>query len=497
MFNLFRHQAIPLHRVIAQAAARNPRVGIFLDQPLAIAPELGCELTYASFARLVLEASGWLRAAGVRAGDTVAIVKTNHLDVLVLGCAAARLGAVAALILPDLEPQRCEALLGRLERPLVIADQAALRGAPVPPAARVPLNRPVLMTHTSGTTGVPKLAMHSTASLHGHLRPQITLGRLLGIKGPIGGYVAYTHVRGFTGLLAGMQLGAAMAAPSSPEPEVVRDLFQRVRPTYIETYPNVYLRWEELGRAPDGPLANVQYFFSTFDALHPRSIRNMLAASHRRLPLFIQIYGQSELGPVTMRVSTRATARHMDGRCIGFPIPGFTRVRLAEAATGAPITSAGRTGRIQVRTDARCLTYQGEAERAASSTFGSWWYTGDLGERSRFGCLHLLDREVEHDPRLGSALRIEDTLLDRLEGLTEAVVVVMPDGPAVPVVATRGDVPLDSVAWRYATRGLPSLADPVQLRWADIPRTPTTKVRRGELRNRLLAGELSPIHASI
>jgi acyl-coenzyme A synthetase/AMP-(fatty) acid ligase len=520
---------VRLHEVIDQAAERHPHGTIWLDLPLAIAPELGRTYTFPAFARLVLDASGWLFAAGVRPGDTVAIVKTNGLDVLVLGCAAERLGAMAVLILPDLEPLRCEALLARLRATLIVADRFALergglrglsfskvackiivvdgdgtipgtvdlanlRGTPAPSSVHVGVDQPVLVTHTSGTTGIPKLAMHSTATLNWHLRPQVTLGRLLRIKGPIGGYIAYTHVRGFTGVLAAMRMGLSVAAASSPRPDAVRDLFTRVRPSYIETYPNVYLRWEELGRDPYGPLANVQFFFSTFDALHPRSIRNMLAASQRRLPFFVQVYGQSELGPVTMNVSTRWSAQHTDGRCVGFSIPGFTRVRLIDADNSSLKVGTGRPGRIQVRSGARCLTYAGEAERATSSTLeDGWWYTGDIGQRTRFGCVHMLDREAEWDRGLGSALRVEDALLDRLPTLTEAIVLPQSNQPPLPVLATRDDVVLDRLAWSDAVRGLPGLAHPIQLAWDDIPRTPTTKVRRGELRRRLEHHELTSL----
>ena len=61
------------------------------------------------------------------------------------------------------------------------------------------------------------------------------------------------------------------------------------------------VRWEVLANDPRGPLSNVKYFSSTFDAIHPRTISRLLKSSERRSPLFFQIYGQSEC-PVTLTI---------------------------------------------------------------------------------------------------------------------------------------------------------------------------------------------------
>lgn len=112
---------------------------------------------------------------------------------------------------------------------------------------------------------------------------------------------------------------------------------------------------------------------------------------------------------------------------------------------------------------------------------------GDVGYRTKWGCIHLLDREVDLIEGFGSTLAAEDTLFDRLDELAEVVIVPGADGGAVPVVCTKDDRPLDPVAWRAAAAELPEMAEPVQRRIRDLPQTATTKIKRLELARRLEA----------
>lgn len=151
--------------------------------------------------------------------------------------------------------------------------------------------------------------------------------------------------------------------------------------------------------------------------------------------------------------------------------------------------SAENPGFIEVRSGGRIVTYLGEQQRYdAQLSAGGWWRMGDVGYRTRWGCVHLLDREVDLIEGFGSTLAAEDTLFSRIPELAEVVIVPGADGGAVPVVCTRDDRPLDPVAWRAAVAGLPAMGEPIQWRIGDLPHTATTKIKRLELA-RLLAGD--------
>jgi acyl-coenzyme A synthetase/AMP-(fatty) acid ligase len=140
-----------------------------------------------------------------------------------------------------------------------------------------------------------------------------------------------------------------------------------------------------------------------------------------------------------------------------------------------------------VRSDGRIKTYLGEPERYAQQLSDGWWRMGDVGYRSKWGCLHLLDREVDLIPGFGSTLAVEDALFARLDELAEVIIIPGAGGAAVPVVCTKDDKPLDRDAWSRAVAGLPAMAEPVQRRLTELPQTATTKIKRLELAKRLTA----------
>jgi acyl-coenzyme A synthetase/AMP-(fatty) acid ligase len=147
--------------------------------------------------------------------------------------------------------------------------------------------------------------------------------------------------------------------------------------------------------------------------------------------------------------------------------------------------SEGNPGFIEVRWAGIARSYFGEQERYDANLDGKWWRTGDVGYRSKFGCLHMLDREADKIPGVSSNLEIEDIVLDRLEELLELVVVPGPESEPIPVVCTTNDKPLDPGRWRAAVAEFPQLADPIQIPLAQLPRTATLKTRRIELSRRL------------
>lgn len=504
-----------LGRLAEAVAQTHGALPMWLDRPLSIAPELGHELHWGHLARIVEDASAWLHAAGVRRGDTVAIVKAHNSDVIGLAQAAARLGAVPALIAPELDAATVASLLSRLGDPVTLADQAAIarhrlgltglsRVLCVDGAAdgAVPLDdvrgtlaptphcrtgqQLVAITHTSGTTGVPKLIGHTVDGLAGQAATQVLGGRLLlRSHDVVATCLTTAHARSLSGPFTIAAVGAAHLAMVDPDPTAAARLLARYRPTLLETFPNVFLRWEPLVDHPDRPLANVRIFLSTFDAAHPRTIRRLLGASRRRLPLYAQAYAQSELGAISVGVRTRRQAVARDARDVGWPGIALTRVRVIDPATGHRVRRAGVHGRIHARGPGLVAGYLGEPQRTLDQLHRGWWDTGDIGARTRTGQLRLAGRAVDDVPGLPNYLAVEDLVLDRLPELTELVLTMLPDRTAVPVVCTQGDVPLAPARWQSAVADLPALAAPRQFRWPELPTTATWKVRRPALRELL------------
>ncbi|MEU4767507.1 class I adenylate-forming enzyme family protein [Actinosynnema sp. NPDC023794] len=493
-----------------EVAARGTHTTVHLDRPFDILPTgygPGVDYTVPQLAGLVREAAAWLYEAGARRGDRVAVVKRNHYDYDLLACAAVRIGAVPALLSDHLPDDVLEILLKRLDPAVLVTDRVppvglARRvlslGPPVPGAltlddvrgARVPAPRrrrdddPLVVNHTSGTTGVPKLVVHTTRTIVRRLaRFEAVRWPVIGVRRDdvVANAGCYAHGRTFCWTASVFCLAPRKIVVLS-DPESAAPVLARHRPTTVEALPSAYVRWQPLAARPDNPFRDVRLFVSAHDAMHPPAIRAMLHASRRRRPLWMQGWGQTETGPLTFRFFTRrALDRSPDARDLGRPVPGRTRLRVVDPVTLTPVPR-GHSGLVLARTAARCAGYVGEQDRWHAKNTGAWWNTGDLGVLTRGGAVRLLDREVDAVPGL-SCLRVEDLVEDRLPEVVECVVLGTPGRPPIPVLVTSG--PLDPMAWRHAVADLPAMADPHVLAWDDVPRTGTGKVRRLDLLTRL------------
>ena len=516
----------PIHlgTLFEDLARRGCGTAIRLSRPLDAAPEAGLELDVPSAAELVRRFSGWFAGAGVRPGDRVAIVKRNHWDYVLLSCAAARLGAVPALLSDHLSPETLDTLLRRLEPDLLVTEAgllgsacaagrdpvsraartlivdgarqgvlspADLHGVPAPPPRRPHLDAPLAIMHTSGTTGTPKLVVHTTRTLmrrlagfESHRWPVVGSRR----GDTVASSYSYAHGRALAWTAGVLWLfPEAISVIADPDWAQAGPALRRHRPTTVEAQPATLALWQRHLDKEGEVFSRVRLFISTFDAVHPSTVRDFLKASDHRAPVWMQGWGQSETGPLTFRFLTRRSLAERQGvdpttRDLGRPVPGRTRLRAVDRRTLRPLPP-GEAGLLYCRTDALCTGYVGEEERWRGKLIGQWWNTGDIGAIDRTGAVTLVDREVDALAE-GGCLEIEDVVDERLPQVSECVVLGVPGGPPVPVVVLREGT-LDLGAWKESVADLPELADPVILDRDDLPRTGTGKVRRGVLRERL------------
>ncbi|MBE9373702.1 acyl--CoA ligase [Saccharopolyspora sp. HNM0983] len=507
-----------------ECAERGRGPTVYLDRPFDLAPGAGTRYDPAELAALVQQAAGWLAAAGAGPGQRVAIVKDNHWDYDLLACAAVRVGAVPAQLSAHLAPGSLEVLLKRLDPAVLVTTSALLttagesgvdlssfagttvsldgpatgaiglhevlgRSAPAP--HRRDPDAPLIINHTSGTTGAPKLVVHSTRTLvRGLARFESRRLPLIGVRGDdvVANASAYPHGRTFcwTAVVLSMAPHEVLIL-SDHDPDRADPLLRAHPPTIVEALPSTFVRFQPLARQLDNPFRRTRLFISTYDAMHPPTIRTFLDASTRRFPVWMQGWGQTETGPLTFRFHTRGSLAADRGvrpttRDLGRPVPGKTRLRVVDPETFEPVRG-GRPGLVLARTGACCQDYVGETERWQRKRSAGWWNTGDIAVRTRTGRVLLLDREVDHGPEL-SCLQTEDLLEDRLGEAQECVVLARPGADPLPVVVTA-DGHLPRASWRAAARGLPSMAAPIALTWAEVPRTGTGKVRRHALLEQL------------
>ncbi|MFC3453811.1 class I adenylate-forming enzyme family protein [Amycolatopsis speibonae] len=468
------------------------RTIVRLDRPFDIAPDRGIDFTVGQLAGLVRDAAGWLHEAGVRPGDRVAIAKRNHWDYDLLACAAVRIGAVPAKLSGHLPDDTLDLLVKRLDAALLVTDRPSPRArrvlridefaaaAPPEPHRRHD-DEPLVICHTSGTTGTPKLVVHTTRTIIDRLaRPEASRWPVIGTRRDdvVGNASSYAHGRTFCWTASALCLAPRELVILSTDSAAAR-MFGRYRPTIIEALPTAYTRWRQLANSPENPFQRVRRFVSTYDAVHPPVVRTLLNASAHKRPLWMQGWGQSETGPLAFRFLTRRSAHTT--RDLGRPVPGFAKLKVVDPESAEPV-APGTAGLLLARTRALCVGYVGEQDRWEAKTSGPWWNTGDLGVVSRTGAVTLLDREVDTVPGL-SCLAVEDRIEDRLPSIAECVLLSAAGREPIPVVVT--DTALDLERWSAAVADLPPMGEPVVLPWDDVPRTGTGKVRRLDLLARL------------
>lgn len=525
---LTRRAPINIARLFDWHAAQTQQTVLQLDRPLDVAPDAGTTLDGAALAAVVKDIASCLYAAGLRHGDRLVVVKDNHIDFVLVAAAVARIGGLPVMMASLSSIDAIRTMIARVDPTILVAGRRvlaraaeadtgladpavpviavgdpvdgevngsvpldALRGGGAAPVRIRRDDEPMIVTHTSGTTGIPKLVAHSPYTALGALPyrleslplPLLTSGR----SDVVASSISFAHMRCLSWTRSQLMLKPkAMVVISDPDLANVRSVLATHRPTSLEALPNIFQRWEELADLTPDLFAQVGRFISTFDAVHPRTIRKFLGASRRRFPVWAWGLGQSEIAGISVNIFTRSTVRQRakprnDSTNLGWPT--LVRVQVVDPATGRK-APRGEPGLLMVKTRTRCLTYLGEEARHEAKVRGKWWNTGDLGEHAGYGRIRFVDREVDMIPGM-SCIEAESTLLDRLERTSEVIILGVTEGLPVPVVCTR-DGRLDEAEWRRATQGLPELAEPRVIPWEDVPRTATWKVRRVELREKLL-----------
>ncbi|MGW2825798.1 AMP-binding protein [Streptomyces sp. NPDC001443] len=501
----FKPESSPLYLFenFRAAADAHPASMIHLDAPQPAFPELGLHVTYADAAAAVALCGEQVIARGVRPGDHVVIYKSAVFDSYLLAVAVSYAGAVPVMISPHLDARTVTVMAARLKRPWLIHDAETIEKAadvssvedsrkldapvirdtvvdhPAGPGRKPGLLDIAYMTHTSGTTGIPKLIAHSPTSMGWRVTWQRRVVSFIDSKGLVAFHISPVHSRFNIGISSLMSYGYSFLNIGDPQEANVEAVLRKYRPIALESHPNHLVRWTSILDRDPAVFSSVKYLHSTFDAVNKGTMLKYLNASSHRMPVYLQVYGQSECGPMVLRPHTRTTLRFSDARWMGIGMPKLTRVRVVDEA-GKPLPR-GQQGAIEMFSRGRAVTYYGEEERFEQNLRDGWWNSGDQGEMGYAGQVALHDRQVDLIDDVRSTLAIEDALLDKLSFLNEVVLVRTPAGDPQPVVSVATGQEMDWDAWWTGVADLPTLETPVVLPFDKFPRTATMKIQRNRL----------------
>lgn len=458
----------------------------------------GRVVSYAELAAAAARGASALAAAGVGAGDRVAVRLANRPEHAVAVHAITWLGSVLVPLHARWVPAEAAALLGDAGAALLVAaagDPVAAAALPCPvldagrlgresaepsaPAAPAP--QPAGSLHsllfTSGTTGRP----HAVPLTHGnHLASAAASAFNLGVR-PGDDWLCplpLAHVGGLAVLLRSVLYGTSVTLVDGFDP---LDLAARLRSgavTHASLVPTLLRRLLEAapGDAPLGS-ARLRAVLLGGGPVDPAVVERALA---RGLPL-LGTYGMTETASQVATVPPEAAGARPGSA--GLPLPGAELVIRTEA--GEPVPT-GETGEIHVRG----AMVSREAVRSSGGTDG-WLATGDLGRLDPDGFLWVEGRRegvVVTGGENVSAREVEAVLREHPQ-VADCAVAGLPDPEWGQVVAAaivprdpQAPPAPDALAEHCRARLAPFK---VPKRWRivpELPRTPLGKVATEELR---------------
>jgi acyl-CoA synthetase (AMP-forming)/AMP-acid ligase II len=447
-----------------------------------------------------------LHAAGVGAGDRVAVMMANRMEFIVAVLAASKLGGAAVLISPAWKRAEVVHALGLTGPVHAVTDGdastllAELLGAAavtdldapgVDPfvLSRAPLPHPgvrgddeSVLVFSSGTTGMPKAVRHTHASMGLAAEHWVTV---LGL-GPDDRFQVATppsHILGLLNLLAAVSAGATVRLHRRFDLEEVLARITSERMTLEMAVAPIALAMANHPRLEDHDLSSLRYIMWGATPV-TESVAEVV--TKRTGVRWLPAYGASEVPVIAANPVDRPEDWRLDSA--GLPPPGIT-LRIADLETG-DVLPAGGIGEIQVLSGSVMAGYL--PEDATADAFADGWYrTGDVGWLEAEGWVHLTDRSKEMIKVSGfqvAPAEVEAVLL-RHPAVLDCAVFGVADERAgeVPAAAVALDPELPLAEGELQALVADSLATYKRLHYLvvvdEIPRLPSGKVLRRTLRD--------------
>jgi acyl-CoA synthetase (AMP-forming)/AMP-acid ligase II len=481
---------------------------------VAITDVEGNALAYAALGEQLVRTRCDLRAAGIEAGDRVAIVHADgpHLAAAFLGIAAA---AGCAPLNPSYRAQELEFSLSDLGAAAVVVPKHAGSAAVRAVAERLGLGvlelvprdaggfdlhtiravepewRPetadraqaALLLHTSGTTARPKLVPLTERNL---CSSATAVASALELTPEDRGLAVMPlfHIHGLVAsVLAPIAAGSTVVCSPGFDPLQFAAWLEACRPTWYTAVPTMHMAVLEQVRA---------------SAPGPRGLR-LVRSSSAALPLLVADALEDVFDTPVLEAYGMTEAAH---QMAANPLPPDERKPGSVGRAAGPEIAvldesgahlaAGAVGEVAVRGPTVFSGYEGNSDANRASFTDGWFRTGDQGFLDEDGYLFLRGRLKEIINRGGEKVspgEVEEALRAH-PSVADAVAFAQPhvrlgETVAAAVVPSRGDADAQALK-EFASSRLAPFKVPATVVFLDeLPKGPTGKVQRVGLADRL------------
>jgi long-chain acyl-CoA synthetase len=506
-----------VHEIVLETCRRIPGKTALIDS------SCNRSFTYAEYGEMLESLARGLVAAGLKPGEVVAIFLPNSWEFAITYHAATLAGAIPTLLNPAYREREIRFQLENSGAVFLITDAPLLDainlgGLPMlrrvfairapgsgtedfntllqPTSASLPepgassQETIAALPYSSGTTGLPKGVMLSHCNLVSNVY------QLLGPNGtPLTPddvmlcFLPLYHIYGLTvALTTSLTLGAQLILMPRFDIKKLSALVVEHSVTMIPMVPpaiNALCQAAEAGIFPKEH--TVHWIKSGAAPLAPELARRL--GELTGIPVN-QGYGMTEASPVT-HVGYIAPPEMYRPAAIGQPL-ALTDCRVLDLNDKE--VAPGESGELVMRGPQFMLGYWKEPEATAAVLRDGWYYSGDIVRTDADGFYYVLDRRKEMIKYKGfpvAPAEVESVLLEH-PAVRDCGVVAKPDDeageiPCAFVVVREGFRPsdaLDKELRSFVADRLAHHKQPREVRFVDaLPRTPSGKILRRELRN--------------
>jgi O-succinylbenzoate-CoA ligase len=502
-------------------------LGLFLSKRAALSPtvealvevEKGRRFTYAELDARANRIAQVLQAKGVQKGDRVALLLMNGVEYVEAYFGAAKIGAVMVPLNWRLVPDELEFIIGDSGSVVLIWGEEfddsvkALHGRDLPVkhwlragdasslpdwaddydavTSAAPTDEPeihgdeddlLFIMYTSGTTGLPKGAVHThgtmawaslTINMTADMRYRDRYLQLLPLF----------HVGALTPATAAIHRGGSVIVMRAFDPTRV---FQVIEDEEITTGLAVPAMLQVMLQVPAHKTADtsrVRWFMSG-----AAPVPVSLIETYAELGIEIhQVYGLTETcGPACLISPEEAIAK------AGSTGPAFFHTDVRVVNEDGKDVEPGEIGEVIIRGPHIMKEYWNRPEATADTIKDGWLYSGDGATIDKEGFVYIQDRIKDMIISGGENIypaEIENVLVAH-PGIAEAAVIGMPsekwgESPAAIIVPAAEGAPTAEEVLEYCQGKLARFKQPQVIEFTDeIPRNPTGKILKRILRER-------------
>ncbi len=485
----------------------------------------GRRISFGEYGTLVESLARGLVSAGLRPGEIIAILLPNSWEFAVTYHAATLAGAVPTLLNPSYREREIRYQLENSGATFLITDAPLLdnvnlsglplrrvyttrtRGtscedfsgllrfnsATLPQSANDPQKLLAALPYSSGTTGMPKGVMLSHYNL---------VANVYQVLGPNAAsliasdvmlcFLPLYHIYGLTvALTLSLTLGSTLVL--MPRFDIVKlcSLITQEGVTMMPVVPpaiNAMCQSAEEGTFPKEH--RIRWIKSGAAPLAPELARRLTELTGIAVN---QGYGMTEASPVT-HVGFCEPPEMNRPASIGRPL-AMTECRILDAEGNEVLP--GESGELVMRGPQFMVGYWKEPEATAAVLRDGWYFSGDIVRRDDEGFFYVLDRSKEMIKYKGfpvAPAEVEAVLLEH-PAVRDCGVVAKPDVAAGEIPCAfivlrdnyAGSPALDQELRNFVAERLSRHKQPREIHFVNqVPRTPSGKILRRELRKALL-----------